>query len=119
MSRYDELIRQMQTYAHEYYALNNPSVSDAVYDGLMRELKQIEADDPDGIRADSPTQRVGSEPLDQFTKVAHSQRMISLNDVFSQDDVQAWLDRIAKLQDVPQEFFTDIKMDGLGLSLTY
>lgn len=119
-NRYDELINLLNQYAYEYYVLDNPSVDDAVYDSLIRELKQIEADNPGAVRADSPTQRVAAQPLDKFAKVAHRVPMISLNDVFSREDVEAWIKRTDKLLPGSEhEFFTDIKMDGLACALIY
>jgi DNA ligase (NAD+) len=118
--RAHELRSLMETYSYQYYVLDEPSVSDAVYDGLSRELKEIEAAYPQLITPDSPTQRVGGSALEKFVKVEHSVRMISLNDVFSREDVEAWVKRTEKL--VPQhtpEFFTDIKMDGLACALIY
>lgn len=118
--RLTELKALMAKYAYEYYVLDAPSVNDAVYDGLMRELKQLEQQYPELVMPDSPTQRVGGQPLAEFTKVQHSVRMISLNDVFSRDDVEAWLVRTDKLAPGTQhEFFTDIKMDGLSCALVY
>ena len=123
-ARAAELRRLMATYAYEYYVLDEPSVSDAIYDGLSRELKAIEASYPALVTADSPTQRVGGEALAKFSKVTHTERMISLNDVFSREDVEAWIERteklVAKLEYGHQlEFFTDIKMDGLACALIY
>jgi DNA ligase (NAD+) len=115
-----ELKDLLAKYAYEYYVLDEPSVSDAVYDGLIRELKEIEAAYPELITPDSPTQRVGGTPLDKFTKVEHTVRMISLNDVFSRDEVEAWVKRTDKLMPGrTPEFFTDIKMDGLACALIY
>ncbi len=115
-----ELRSLMATYSYEYYVLDEPSVSDAIYDGLMRELKDIEAQYPELITPDSPTQRVGGAPLSEFKKVAHSVRMISLNDVFSREEVEAWVERTEKLAPGrTTEFFTDIKMDGLACALIY
>lgn len=120
VKRLAELRRLMATYSYEYHVLDAPSVSDAVYDGLMRELKQLEEQFPDLITPDSPTQRVGGEPLKEFIKVPHSSRMLSLNDVFSRDEVEAWIKRTDKLAPGrSHEFFTDIKMDGLGSALIY
>lgn len=115
-----ELKQLMAKYAYEYYVLDAPSVTDAVYDGLMRELKEIEAAHPELVTPDSPTQRVGGQPLDKFMKVGHSERMISLNDVFSREEVEAWVKRTEKLMPgLTHEFFVDIKMDGLGCALVY
>lgn len=115
-----ELRKLLNQYSYEYHVLDAPSVSDAVYDGLMRELKQLEADDPTLITPDSPTQRVGNVPLDKFTKVTHSRPMISLNDVFDREEVEAWVKRMDKLlPGSKHEFFCDIKMDGLACALIY
>lgn len=119
-SRYEELISLLNQYAYEYYVLDNPSVDDAVYDSLIRELKTIEAEHPQEVRADSPTQRVAAQPLDKFAKVTHEVPMISLNDVFSREDVEAWIKRTDKLlPGTRPEFFCDIKMDGLACALIY
>lgn len=118
--RLKELRRLMARYSYEYYVLDAPSVSDAVYDGLMRELKQLEEQYPDLVTPDSPTQRVGGQPLDKFAKVRHSSRMLSLNDVFSRADVEAWVKRTEKLMPGrTHEYFCDIKMDGLACALIY
>ncbi len=119
--RLQELKNLMAKYSYEYYVLDEPSVSDAIYDGLMRELKAIEAQYPQLVTPDSPTQRVGGQPLGEFTKVEHSTRMISLNDVFSREEVEAWVVRTEKLAPpgTKLEFFTDIKMDGLACALIY
>lgn len=110
----------MAQYAYEYYVLDQPSVSDAVYDGLMKELKSIEAEYPELISKNSPTQRVGGMALEKFAKVQHSNRMVSLNDVFSREDVEAWIVRTDKLMPGKKhEFFADIKMDGLACALVY
>lgn len=118
--RYEELKKLLNTYSYEYHVLDNPSVSDAVYDGLMRELKALEEADPSVITEDSPTQRVGNKPLGGFNKIQHSSRMLSLNDVFNRDDVEAWIKRTDKL--VPgrtHEFYASLKMDGLACALIY
>lgn len=115
-----ELKNLLASYSFEYYVLDEPSVSDAIYDGLIRELKGIEADYPELITPDSPTQRVGGQPLAKFEKVRHSSRMISLNDVFSREEVEKWIERTDKLAPGNQhEFFCDIKMDGLACALIY
>ncbi len=120
MSRYQELLDLLNRYSYEYHSLDKPSVSDAVYDGLIAELKQLESADPSIISPESPTQRVGNELLDQFKKVQHSTRMLSLNDVFSKEEVSEWVKRMDKL--IPgsrHEFFADLKMDGLACALIY
>ena len=118
--RLKELRELLNTYSYQYHVLDEPTVSDAVYDGLMRELKGLEADHPGLITPDSPTQRVGNELLGGFKKVRHSSRMLSLNDVFDRSEVQAWVERMNKLlPGQKHEFFADIKMDGLACALIY
>jgi len=120
VSRAAELRRLLNQYSYEYHVLDDPSVSDAVYDGLMRELKELETAHPDLTTPDSPTQRVGNVPLDKFQKITHSRPMISLNDVFDRGEVEAWVQRMDKLlPGVRHEFFCDIKMDGLACALVY
>ena len=118
--RAQELRQLLSQYSYEYHVLDTATVSDAVYDSLMAELKALEADDPSLITPDSPTQRVGSELLGGFKKVTHRSRMLSLNDVFDTADVEAWVVRMDKLlPGAKHEFFADIKMDGLACALIY
>lgn len=118
--RVQELRDLLNTYSYEYHVLDAPSVDDAVYDGLMQELKKIEAEHPELITPDSPTQRVGNELLGGFQKVRHRSRMLSLNDVFDRAEVEAWVKRMDKLlPGSKHEFFADIKMDGLACALIY
>lgn len=118
--RAQELRTLLSAYSYEYHVLDAPSVSDAVYDSLMTELKSLETQDPSLITQDSPTQRVGNELLGGFKKVTHQSRMLSLNDVFDVEEVQAWVVRMEKmLPGVRHEFFADIKMDGLACALIY
>ena len=115
-----ELRKLLNQYSYEYHVLDAPSVSDAVYDGLMQELKALETAYPGLITPDSPTQRVGNVPLGKFAKVTHSRPMISLDDVFDRGEVEAWVQRMDKL--LPgrtHEFFCDIKKDGLACALVY
>ncbi len=125
MSTTEERARQLRNilnqYAREYYVYDSPSVSDAVYDTLMAELKQIEQAHPELITTDSPTQRVGGTPASKFEKYAHTKRMISLLDCFSEEEVWAWFERIRKLdkQVETAEFYVDTKKDGLGCALHY
>ena len=113
-----ELINE---YRYHYHVLDESLMSEAAADSLKHELSLLEAEFPELITPDSPTQRVAGMPLDKFTKVAHEKRMISLADVFSEEEVRDWITRNEKL--IPggkiEEFFTDIKMDGLACSLKY
>ncbi len=119
-SRIDSLVKELSQYAYEYYVLEKPSITDAVYDGLIQELKKLESENPDFVRDDSPTQRVYGQALDKFTKIEHKYPMISLNDVFSIEDVEAWVKRMDKLlPGVKHEYFCDTKKDGLACSLIY
>lgn len=115
-----ELRELLAKYSYDYHVLDAPSVDDAIYDSLFGELKKIEAEHPELITLDSPTQRVGNELLGGFKKVQHSSRMLSLNDVFERREVEAWVERMDKLLPGKQhEFFADIKMDGLACALIY
>lgn len=119
-SRIHQLRELLNRYSYEYHVLDTPSVSDAIYDALFGELKQLEANYPELVTPDSPTQRIGNTPLGKFQKVTHSRRMTSLNDVFDKADVEAWVRRIEKLTPGQEhEYFTDIKMDGLACALIY
>lgn len=118
--RASELRALLERYSYEYHVLDAPSVSDAVYDSLFSELKQIETEYPDLVTPDSLTQRVGNELLGGFQKVQHSSRMLSLNDVFDTAEVEAWVKRMDKLlPGQTHEFFADVKMDGLACALIY
>ena len=108
-------------YRYHYHVLDESIMSEAAADSLKHELVQLEAEYPELITPDSPTQRVAGKPLDKFTKVTHEKRMISLADVFSEEEIKDWVTRNEKL--IPggkiTEFFTDIKMDGLACALKY
>lgn len=108
-------------YRYHYHVLDESIMSEAAADSLKHELAQLEAEYPELITPDSPTQRVAGKPLDKFMKVTHEKRMISLADVFSEEEIKDWVARNEKL--IPggkiTEFFTDIKMDGLACALKY
>lgn len=118
--RVAQLREQLEKYRHSYYVQDAPEVDDAVYDSLNNELKDLEAQFPELITSDSPTQRVGGEASNAFAKVAHQSRMLSLSDVFSFDEVASWEKRTEKLLGSrPHEYFAELKMDGLAMSLIY
>lgn len=121
IKRLNELKNLMNQYAYEYYVLDTPSVSDAVYDGLMRELKEIEAANPQLVTSDSPTQRIGAKPAEGFEKYTHQKRMMSLLDCFSDEEAVAWYERINKLNSSVSKtsFWVDSKKDGLACALHY
>ncbi|MBQ3409934.1 NAD-dependent DNA ligase LigA, partial [Candidatus Saccharibacteria bacterium] len=120
-ARIEKLRAQINDYRYHYHVLDESIMSEAAADSLKHELTKLEEQFPELITPDSPTQRVAGKPLDKFTKVTHAQRMISLADVFSEEEIKDWLTRNYKL--VPAgtkfEFFTDIKMDGLACALHY
>ena len=104
----------------EYHVYDNPSVSDEVYDSLLRELRTLEKKYPLLVSSvDSPTERIGGKPLDSFQKIKHRTRMVSLNDVFSYDEVKDWQNRISKLTKGKLSYFCELKLDGLSTSLIY
>jgi DNA ligase (NAD+) len=118
--RVEKLRILINDYRYHYHVLDESTMSEAAADSLKHELSQLESEYPDLITSDSPTQKVAGEPLDKFSQVTHSSRMLSLNDVFNSEEVSAWVDRVQKLR--PQaklEYFTDIKMDGLACALIY
>lgn len=121
MKRILKLRELINDYRYHYHVLDQSTMSEAAADSLKHELSQIEATYPDLITPDSPTQRVAGRPLDKFTKVEHVQRMISLADVFSESEIREWVARNYKLVEktVHFDYFTDIKMDGLAMSLHY
>ncbi len=117
-------IAQLRTlindYRYHYHVLNESTMSEAAADSLKHELSQLEEQYPELITADSPTQRVAGVALDKFRKVTHKVPMISLNDVFDEDEVRAWIVRMDKLlPGSKHEFMCDIKMDGLACALVY
>ena len=119
--RVAKLRELIDDYRYHYHVLDESIMSEAAADSLKHELAMLEAEYPDLVTPDSPTQRVAGRPLDKFTKVKHDKRMISLADMFSEEEVRDWITRNEKL--IPSgkisEFFTDIKMDGLACSLKY
>ncbi len=107
-------------YRYHYHVLDESTMSEAAADSLKHELSLLEEAHPELVTPDSPTQRVAGVALDKFTKVTHQRRMISLNDVFNRDEVEAWIKRMDKLLPAAtHEFFCDIKMDGLACALIY
>ncbi len=103
-----------------YYVLDSPEISDAAYDALMRELKQLEAAYPQFVTPDSPTQRVGAAPVEAFGVVEHPLPLLSLGNAFSQEELLAWYSRISKIVGGQQfNFACEHKIDGLAVALTY
>jgi DNA ligase (NAD+) len=118
--RVAKLRQLISDYRYNYHVLNRSTMSEAAADSLKHELSQLEEKYPHLITADSPTQRVAGEPLPGFKQIRHSSRMLSLNDVFDEAELNAWVERLKKLApDSKLEFFMDIKMDGLACALVY
>lgn len=118
--RAEELREKLNLYCHNYYALNSPLVSDAEYDLLYRELVNIETSFPELITPDSPTQRVGTAPSSKFEKVTHDVPMLSLDNVFDEDELRAFDSRVKKALSLPAvEYVVEPKMDGLAVEIRY
>ena len=120
-ARIEKLKELINDYRYHYHVLDESIMSEAAADSLKHELSQLEEQYPEFITPDSPTQRVAGKPLDKFQKVTHTSRMISLADVFSESEIRDWVARNYKLvpNGIEFTFFTDIKMDGLAMSLHY
>ena len=117
--RIAKLRELIDDYRYHYHVLDESTMSEAAADSLKHELAELEKAFPDLITPDSPTQRVAGTPLDKFEKVTHVERMISLTDVFSEDEIRDWINSNEKLAGRITELFTDIKMDGLACALHY
>lgn len=116
-----QLREQIDELRHRYHVLDDPDVSDDVYDSLTRELRGLEEQFPEFDDPASPTHRVGGKPLDKFVKVEHALPMLSLNDAFGIAELQAWQARIKKLlpPQIKLSYFAELKLDGLAISLVY
>ena len=117
-ARHQQLIQEIEAHRHAYYEEDQPTVSDAEYDALERELRQLEAQFPELVTEDSPTQTVGGAVAAGFSSVKHRERMMSLDNAFSIADVEAWLARVER-DAGKQAFVCEPKIDGLSISLTY
>jgi len=118
--RAEQLRAELRRHEHLYYVLDAPEVSDAAYDALTNELKRIEAEHPELVTPDSPTQRVGGKPAEGFQKVAHSRPMLSLDNVYSFEELAAWEARCRELAgDLPVKYEAELKLDGLSAALRY
>src|SRR5216684_2598737 len=116
----ESLREKIRHHEYLYYVLDNPEISDAEYDKLMQQLKALEAEHPELITADSPTQRVGGKPREGFVKVPHSSPMLSLDNTYSENELRAWERRVHELsgrKDV--DYVCELKLDGMSLALIY
>ena len=119
--RIKKLSSEINHYRYLYHVLDKSEISDAAHDSLKNELVKLEDQFPDLIAEDSPTQRVSGKALQEFKKVEHDLRMLSLNDAFSFEEIKAWIERMHRhlRHDIEPEFFAEIKADGLAVSLIY
>ncbi len=119
--RVEELRDQLRYHNYRYYVLNDPVVSDAEYDRLLADLRSLEAEHPELLTPDSPSQRVGAPPLDAFERVEHPAPILSLDNAFGADEVRAWRERIGKLlpPETQLDYVVEPKIDGLTVVLHY
>src|SRR5438105_12938127 len=116
----EALREKIRHHEYRYYVLDDPQLSDADFDKLMNELKRIEAEHPELITPDSPTQRVGGKPREGFVKTRHSSPMLSLDNTYSEEELRAWERRVHELsgrKDV--DYGCELKLDGMSLALVY
>lgn len=120
-TRIENLRQTLNQHSYQYYVLDNPSIPDADYDALYRELQTLEAQHPELVTADSPTQRVGAAPLEKFGQVSHQIPMLSLDNAFEAADFQAFYQRMADRldQQIEFSFCAEPKLDGLAVSIRY
>ena len=119
--RVERLREVLRYHSYRYHVLDDPEISDAEYDALMVELKELEAAHPELVTPDSPTQRVGAEPLPEFEKVEHRRPLLSLENAFSEEEVRAWEKRVLRILGNGAEvgYTVEPKIDGLAVSLCY
>lgn len=113
---------QVRHHEERYYVLNDPEISDAEFDALLKALEALEAEYPDLITPDSPTQRVAGRPIEGFQTVEHLEPMLSLDNTYSSDELRDFDERVrkgAELGDVPVAYIAELKIDGLSMALTY
>jgi len=117
----DALRREIEHHEHLYYVMDAPEITDAQYDRLMNRLKALEAEHPELVTPDSPTQRVGGKPKEGFVKVAHSRPMLSLDNAYNGAELRAWADRVAASihPNETLEYVCEYKLDGLSLAMHY
>src|SRR6202795_3281169 len=116
----ESLRDKIRHHEYLYYVLDHPEISDAEFDKLMQQLKDLEAEHPELIPADSPTQRVGGKPREGFVKVPHSSPMLSIDNTYNEDELRDWERRVHELtgrSDV--EYVCELKLDGMSLALIY
>ena len=111
---------KIRHHEYRYYVLDDPEISDAEFDQLMIELKKLEAEHPDLVTPDSPTQRVGGKPREGFVKAPHSSPMLSLDNTYSEDELRDWERRVHELSGREEiDYVCELKLDGMSLALHY
>ncbi|MGB5155436.1 MAG: NAD-dependent DNA ligase LigA, partial [Candidatus Sulfotelmatobacter sp.] len=116
----ETLREKIRHHEYLYYVIDNPEISDLEFDKLMRQLKDLEAEHPELITADSPTQRVGGKPREGFVKVPHSSPMLSLDNTYSEEELRDWERRVHELSGRSQvDYVCELKLDGMSLALIY
>ena len=118
-ARIEALRKEIEHHTYLYYAKDAPEISDAAFDSLMRELRDLEAAHPEFIVASSPTQRVGGYVGEQFAEVRHAQRMYSLDNAMDLDELDAWMQRTIDALGHPTDFVAELKIDGSSIALTF
>ncbi len=119
-ARVAELRKEIEYHNYRYYVSNDPAISDEEYDRLFRELLGLERDFPELASPDSPTQRVGAEPQERFTKVQHRRPMLSLANAFDEEELRAFYKRIRNLLETDEiDFVTELKIDGIAVTMSY
>ena len=116
--RIDELIKILNKAAYEYYTLDEPTITDQEYDDYYAELVKLETEHPELVREDSPTVRVGYQVIDGFNKVTHEIPMMSLDDIFNEEEIIEFDTKVRKVVNNP-EYICELKIDGLSVSLLY
>src|SRR5436190_16513791 len=117
--RVEELREQINHHSYRYHVLDDPEVSDYDYDQLVNHLRTLEDEFPELITPDSPTQRVGATPADLFAPVKHRVRMMSLDNVFSQEELEAWGQRVERAIGTGARYVCELKIDGVACALTF
>ena len=120
VKRIEELRAEIRRHEHLYYVMDAPAISDAEFDKLMKELKALEAEHPELVTPDSPSQRVGGKPAEGFQKVRHSRPMLSLDNAYTEEELRDWDRRVHELAgSLPVEYTAEQKLDGLSIALHY
>jgi len=118
--KHQELVELLRKHNHLYYVLDNPEIPDGEYDKLFQQLLKLEELHPELATVESPSQRVGGAPLSAFNKVQHEQRMLSLGNVFTDEELEKFHARLQKQADIVDiDYVAETKLDGLAVSIRY